>query len=108
LCCITFVVWTTVFLIGGVPYAVPLAALGGALEFIPVVGRGVELHPALVIFGVLAGGEIAGVAGMFLSVPVMAAARMIWRRLHAVRAAPVAVARRDTPPDAEERRRIPS
>jgi len=95
MCRITFVVWTAVFLIGGVPYAVPLAALGGALEFSPVVGpaaaglvvmvaslvagyshpflllgfliawrliqdyvtsplvmgRGVQLHPALVIFG---------------------------------------------------------
>jgi predicted PurR-regulated permease PerM len=30
---------------------------------------------------VLAGGEIAGVAGMFLSVPVIAAARIVWRRL---------------------------
>jgi predicted PurR-regulated permease PerM len=35
----------------------------------------------LVIVGVLAGGEIAGVAGMFLSVPVIAAARIVWRRL---------------------------
>jgi len=140
LCCITFVVWTAVFLIADVPYAVPLAVFGGALEFIPVVGpavaglvvmlaslfagyshpilllsflvgwrliqdyvtspfvmaRGVELHPALVIFGVLAGGEIAGVPGMFLSVPVMAAVRVIWRRLHAPRAGPVAVARRET------------
>jgi predicted PurR-regulated permease PerM len=34
-----------------------------------------------VIFGVLAGGEIAGVAGMFLSVPVIAAVRIVWRRL---------------------------
>jgi predicted PurR-regulated permease PerM len=37
--------------------------------------------PALVIVGVLAGGEIAGVAGMFLSVPIIAAARIVWRRL---------------------------
>jgi predicted PurR-regulated permease PerM len=45
------------------------------------MGRGIEIHPALVIVGVLAGGEIAGVAGMFLSVPVIAAARIVWRRL---------------------------
>jgi predicted PurR-regulated permease PerM len=30
---------------------------------------------------VIAGGEIAGVAGMFLSVPIIAAIRIIWRRL---------------------------
>ena len=37
----------------------------------------------LVIFGVLAGSEIAGLAGMFLSVPAIAAVRIIWRRLQA-------------------------
>ena len=30
-----------------------------------IMGRGIQIHPALVIAGVLAGGEIAGVAGMF-------------------------------------------
>ena len=125
LCVLTFVVWAVLFLLAGVPYALVLAAIGGALEFLPVVGplaagvtivsvalfsgfvhpwllalfiviwrlvqdyvssplimgRGVELHPGLVIFGVLAGGELAGVAGMFLSVPVIAGLRAIWRRL---------------------------
>lgn len=124
---ITFVVWSGVFLTAGVPYALVLAAIGGTLEFIPVIGplaagvvaigvglfsgyahpwllavfvlvwrgiqdygtsplvmgRGIEIHPGLVIFGVLAGGEIGGVAGMFLSVPVIAAARIVWRRLQA-------------------------
>ena len=49
---------------------------------VPLIkGRGIEIHPALVIAGVLAGGEIAGVAGMFLSVPIIAAARIVWRHL---------------------------
>ena len=30
-----------------------------------VMGRGIEIRPALAILGVLAGGELAGVAGMF-------------------------------------------
>jgi len=125
LCSLTFVVWSALFLLAGVPYALVLAALGGTLEFLPVLGplvagviaiavaffggfshpwllalfvlawrltqdyvssplimgRGVELHPGLVIFGVLAGGEVAGPAGMFLSVPVMAGLRVVWRRL---------------------------
>lgn len=129
---ITFVVWSTVFLAAGVPYALVLAAIGGALEFIPVVGpltagvvavgvslfagyphpwllavfvlvwrgiqdyacvplimgRGIEIHPAVVMAGVLVGGEIAGVAGMFLSVPLIAAARIVWRRLQAPDDAP--------------------
>jgi predicted PurR-regulated permease PerM len=54
-----------------------------------VMARGIEIHPALVIFGVLAGGEIAGVAGMFLSVPIMAAVRIVWRRLQAPEIPPV-------------------
>ncbi len=124
---ITFVAWSAVFLAAGVPYAFVLAGIGGALEFIPVVGplaagvvaigvslfsgydhpwllavfvlvwrgiqdygtsplimaRGIEIHPALVIFAVLVGGEIGGVAGMFLSVPAVAALRIVWRRLQA-------------------------
>ena len=39
-----------------------------------------ELHPLAAIFGVLAGGEIAGVLGIYLSIPVMASLRIVWRR----------------------------
>jgi predicted PurR-regulated permease PerM len=39
----------------------------------------------MVIFGVIAGGEIGGPAGMFLSVPVLAALRVVWRRVRASR-----------------------
>lgn len=35
---VTFVVWSAVFLTVGVPYAFVLASIGGALEFIPVIG----------------------------------------------------------------------
>jgi predicted PurR-regulated permease PerM len=31
-----------------------------------------------VIFAIIAGGELAGPVGMFLAVPVVAAARIIW------------------------------
>ena len=34
-----------------------------------LMGQGVELHPLLVLFGVFAGAEVAGIAGSFLSVP---------------------------------------
>jgi predicted PurR-regulated permease PerM len=130
---ITFATWSVVFLMAGLPYALVLAGIGGALEFIPVVGpvtagvvaigvslfggyahpwlvvafvlvwrgiqdygtaplimgRGIDIHPALVIVGVLAGGELAGVVGMFLSVPVIAAGRIVWRRLQGPVSAPV-------------------
>jgi predicted PurR-regulated permease PerM len=50
-----------------------------------VMGRGIELHPALVVFGVIAGGELAGPVGMFLSVPVIAGLRIVWRHAGPVR-----------------------
>jgi predicted PurR-regulated permease PerM len=120
---ITFVVWWIVLGLAGAPYPIILAAVGGALEVIPLVGpvvaalillivtgfagyghavallafvvawrfiqdyvtspavmgRGIEIHPAFVIFGVIAGGEIAGPVGMFFSVPAIAALRIVWR-----------------------------
>jgi len=38
-----------------------------------LVGRAVALHPMLVALGVIAGGAVAGVVGMFIAVPVMSA-----------------------------------
>jgi predicted PurR-regulated permease PerM len=45
-----------------------------------VMGEKMELHPLAAIFGVLAGGEIAGVLGVYLSIPIMASLRIVWRR----------------------------
>jgi predicted PurR-regulated permease PerM len=45
-----------------------------------VLGASTELHPLAAIFGVLAGGEIAGILGIYLSIPVMASLRIVWRR----------------------------
>jgi predicted PurR-regulated permease PerM len=45
-----------------------------------LMGKSVELHPLAAIFGILAGGEIAGVLGVYLSIPVMASLRIVWRR----------------------------
>jgi predicted PurR-regulated permease PerM len=45
-----------------------------------IMGKSVELHPLAALFGILAGGEIAGVLGVYLSIPVMASLRIVWRR----------------------------
>jgi predicted PurR-regulated permease PerM len=45
-----------------------------------VMGVSVELHPLAALFGILAGGEIAGILGVYLSIPVMASLRIVWRR----------------------------
>ena len=50
-----------------------------------LMGQGVELHPLLVLLGVLGGAEVAGVAGSFLSVPVLAMARILWVRTRRTR-----------------------
>jgi predicted PurR-regulated permease PerM len=39
---------------------------------------GLEMHPLLVLFGVLAGDQIGGIAGMFFSVPVIAVLKVIY------------------------------
>jgi predicted PurR-regulated permease PerM len=50
-----------------------------------LMGKGVEMNPMLVLFGVLAGEQIAGVAGMFFSIPVLATLRVIFVRLRRAR-----------------------
>jgi predicted PurR-regulated permease PerM len=123
-----FTAYSVFFTIMGVPYGVLLAAAGGILEFIPMVGplsaaviilmvalvakahvvavlifllvyrlfqdyivsphlmgQGVEMHPALVLFGVFAGAELAGVPGTFLSVPVLALVRLLYLRVRRAR-----------------------
>jgi predicted PurR-regulated permease PerM len=60
-----------------------------------LMGQGVQLHPLLVLLGVFGGAEVAGVAGSFLSVPVLAMARILYVRTRRSRlSAPL-----DAPPD---------
>jgi predicted PurR-regulated permease PerM len=68
----------------------PVAALWVALLFLAihqveghvvipnVMGGALRLHPLLVIFGLLAGGEIYGLPGVLVALPLLAAARAIW------------------------------
>lgn len=46
-----------------------------------LMSAGVEVHPLLVLFGVIAGEQLAGIPGMFFSVPVIAALRVVFQRL---------------------------
>ena len=120
---VSIVVYTSILVLTGFPYAFPIAAIAGVLEFIPVVGaltgnvtimgmaivtgyrhwlailiflivwrglqdyvtspllmgRGLKLHPFAVILGVLICGDVAGLPGVFLSVPLIASLRIVWR-----------------------------
>jgi predicted PurR-regulated permease PerM len=68
----------------------PLSALWVALLFLgiqqleghvvvpKVMGHSLRLHPLLVIFGLLAGGEIYGFPGILVALPLLAAGRAAW------------------------------
>jgi predicted PurR-regulated permease PerM len=119
-----FICYAVFFTILRIPYSILLAAVAGALEFIPMIGpfgagclilivtivsggpvlaalafllvyrilqdyglspllmgKGVQLHPLVILFGVFAGTKLAGVAGAFLSVPVLALLRIVYVRI---------------------------
>jgi predicted PurR-regulated permease PerM len=46
-----------------------------------LLSAGTELHPLALIFGVLAGAQIAGITGSFLPVPALATLRIVYRQL---------------------------
>ena len=43
-----------------------------------VMGSALRLHPLLVIFGLLAGAELYGLAGIFVALPLLAVIRAMW------------------------------
>jgi len=53
-----------------------------------ILGGTLELHPLAVLFGVFAGGEVAGVIGVFLSIPVLASLRIFWHTWQMYRRSP--------------------
>ncbi len=46
-----------------------------------IMGKSLEISPLVQILAVLAGGEIGGIVGALISVPVVATLRILWRRL---------------------------
>ena len=46
-----------------------------------LLSKGAQLQPVMVIFGILAGAQIAGIPGSFLAVPIMATIRIVFRQL---------------------------
>ena len=77
----------SVALLTGYPHLVGVLIFLGCWRLIQdyvtsprIMGQSVELHPLAAIFGVMAGGEVAGILGIFLSIPVMASLRIVFRR----------------------------
>ena len=65
---VIMVIWTVVFNIVQGSIIAPL-----------VYGKAVSLHPAIVLLAIPAGGELAGVVGMFLAVPLLGLIAASWR-----------------------------
>ncbi len=62
-----------------------------------VLGKGVGLHPLMVIFALLSGAQVGGIAGMILAVPVCASLRVVLIYLFPQLTAPIPA----TPPESE-------
>jgi predicted PurR-regulated permease PerM len=65
-------VWTAVFL-------TVLRVVQDYMIYPRLIGRDIHLHPLVVIVAVLAGVELGGIAGIFIAVPVVALATVVWR-----------------------------
>ena len=77
----------SVSLLLGYPHWIVLIVFLGSWRLIQdyvssprIMGESMELHPLAAIFGVMAGGEVAGILGIYLSIPVMASLRIVFRR----------------------------
>jgi predicted PurR-regulated permease PerM len=64
-------IWVTLLFLG-------IHQIEGHIVVPNVMGSALRLHPLLVIFGLLAGGEIYGLPGIFVALPLLAGIRALW------------------------------
>jgi predicted PurR-regulated permease PerM len=64
-------IWVTLLFLG-------IHQVEGHIVVPNVMGSALRLHPLLVIFGLLAGGEIYGLPGIFVALPLLAGIRALW------------------------------
>ncbi len=57
-----------------------------------IIGRGIHLHPLAIILAILCGAELGGLAGIFLSIPVVAIVSVAFRHWREHRAVDAALA----------------
>ena len=62
-------------------YTIVMNVVQGSFIAPLVYGRAVSIHPAVVLLAIPAGGELAGVLGMFLAVPLLGVFAAVWRNL---------------------------
>ena len=80
---------TTIITIGALTHShwIWMAALLGLWRMLMdyfisprVVGHELEIHPLLAIFTVMVGGAVGGIVGIYLSIPIVATLRVVYRR----------------------------
>ncbi len=78
-----------------IPYAVALGIIGGALEFVPVLGRvmgdRLQMEPLTVLLALMIGSEVGGLPGAILSIPLVAVLRIVSRDRTSRDVSPVAL-----------------
>jgi predicted PurR-regulated permease PerM len=62
-----------------IAFLVVLRIIEDYIVYPRLIGQGIHLHPLAVIVAILAGAELAGVAGIFLAIPVVAILTVSYR-----------------------------
>ncbi len=62
-------------------FLIVLRAVHDYVTFPRIVRGGIHLHPLAIILSVLAGEQVAGIPGVFLSIPVVAVATVVYRHI---------------------------
>jgi predicted PurR-regulated permease PerM len=56
-----------------------------------IMGDNLQLQPLTVLFALMVGGQVGGVAGLYLSVPAVAVLRIVWLECFANRSSSIAI-----------------
>jgi predicted PurR-regulated permease PerM len=56
-----------------------------------IMGESLELHPLTVIFALMVGAQVGGIAGLYLSVPTVAVLRIVWQECFSTRPPSIAL-----------------
>lgn len=60
-------------------FLVALRIMQDYVVYPKIIGMGIHLHPLVVILAILCGGELGGLAGVFLAIPIVAVSTVIFR-----------------------------
>jgi predicted PurR-regulated permease PerM len=56
-----------------------------------IMGDNLELQPLTVVFALMVGGQVGGIAGVYLSVPAVAVLRIVWLECFSTQNSPAAL-----------------